>query len=283
MDETTRLTATAELAHEALIRSWSRLAAWVEADASFQRWLVTMEDRAAENELLPEARIREAERWLAERPKDVPREVCELIERSSTTLRKQIAELQEARDRAEEAARQAEDARYQVEAAARQRTRRQRQFIAVLTVLLLVAVSGLVFAVFEQRSAAQQRDVALARLVAGQSLDLRATNPALAAQLALAAYRLAPTPETRGSLLSAFATPYATRLTGYTNAVSSVAFSPNGHTLATGSYDRTVRLWDISDSHHPTPLATVTGHTNYVNSVAFSPDGRTLATASSDR
>jgi hypothetical protein len=72
MDETTRLTATAELAHEALIRSWKRLAAWVDADASFQRWLVTMEDRVADNEPLPEARIREAERWLTERPLEIP-------------------------------------------------------------------------------------------------------------------------------------------------------------------------------------------------------------------
>jgi WD40 repeat protein len=94
--------------------------------------------------------------------------------------------------------------------------------------------------------------------------------------------RLDPTPETRGSLLSAFATPYATRLTGHTNYVISVAFSPDGRTLATGSDDDTARLWDIRDPHHPTALATLTGHTNAVTSVAFSPDGHTLATGSSD-
>jgi len=296
MDEASRRRATAELAHEALIRSWSRLAAWVDADASFQRWLVTMEDRVAEDELLPEARIREAERWLAERPGDIPTKVQELIGRSQTALNKRIAELEEARNRAEEAAhqaqeaahqaedarRQAEDARHQVEEAARQRTRRQRQFIATLTVLLLVAVSGFVFAVFEQRAAVQQRDVAVSRQVAGQALDLRAVNPALAAQLALAAYRLDPIPEARGSLLSAFATPYATRLTGHTDAVSSVAFSPNGHTLATAGYDHSARLWDIRDPHHPSSLATLTGHTGDVFSVALSPDGNTLATGSAD-
>ena len=68
----------------------------------------------------------------------------------------------------------------------------------------------------QQRAAAHQRDVAVSRQVAEQALELRATNPALAAQLALAAYRLAPTPEARGSLLSTFATPYATRLTAHT-------------------------------------------------------------------
>ena len=65
--------------------------------------------------------------------------------------------------------------------------------------------------------------------------------------------------------------------------VNAVAFSPDGHTLATASADHTVRLWDISDPHHPMPLSTLTGHTYAVFSVAFSPDGHTLATASLDR
>jgi WD40 repeat protein len=61
-----------------------------------------------------------------------------------------------------------------------------------------------------------------------------------------------------------------------------VAFSPDGHTLATTSYDTTAPLWNISDPHHPTPLGTLTGHTGSVHSVAFSPDGHTLATTSND-
>jgi WD40 repeat protein len=38
-------------------------------------------------------------------------------------------------------------------------------------------------------------------------------------------------------------------LTGHTNAVYSVAFSPDGHTLATGSTDYTVRLWGMNVGH----------------------------------
>ncbi|MGH3755118.1 MAG: WD40 repeat domain-containing protein [Pseudonocardiaceae bacterium] len=156
---------------------------------------------------------------------------------------------------------------------------RRRRTITVLSVLLTLAV----FAVVAQRAAEQQRNAAVSQRVAAQALELRATNPALAAQLSLAAYRLVPTTEARGSLLSTFATPYATRLTGHTSAVKGVAVSPDGHTLATGSDDTTARLWDVSDPHQPHPLSTLTGHTGDIESVAFSADGRTLATGSEDR
>jgi hypothetical protein len=71
----------------------------------------------AENELLPEARISEAERWLAERSDDIPAEVHELVGRSRNLLLQRIAELEEARNRAEEAARQAESSRAEREEA----------------------------------------------------------------------------------------------------------------------------------------------------------------------
>ncbi len=68
-------------------------------------------------------------------------------------------------------------------------------------------------------------------------------------------------------------------LEGHTRTVFSVAFSPDGVLLASGSFDDTVKLWDVETR---TNIATLEGHTRSVSSVAFSPDGVTLASGSSD-
>ena len=69
-------------------------------------------------------------------------------------------------------------------------------------------------------------------------------------------------------------------LTGHTDTVYSVAFSPDGKTLASGSADNTIILWDTATGQYK---QTLTGHKRAVYSVAFSPDGKTLASGSWDK
>ena len=66
----------------------------------------------------------------------------------------------------------------------------------------------------------------------------------------------------------------------HTQYVHSVAFSPNGTTLASGLEDGTVKLWDVVTRRN---IATLEGYTGSVYSVAFSPDGTILASGAYDR
>ncbi len=63
-------------------------------------------------------------------------------------------------------------------------------------------------------------------------------------------------------------------LKGHTSVVVSVAFSPDGKTLASASYDGTLKLWDMATGKE---RATLGEYTGCVGCVAFSPDGKTLA------
>jgi len=69
-------------------------------------------------------------------------------------------------------------------------------------------------------------------------------------------------------------------LSGHSNPVWSVAFSPDGSKLASGSDDKTIKIWSVSDGSE---IRTLSGHSSFVHSVAFSPDGTKLASGSADK
>ncbi|MBD6618715.1 protein kinase [Komarekiella sp. 'clone 1'] len=70
-------------------------------------------------------------------------------------------------------------------------------------------------------------------------------------------------------------------LTGHSSSVNSVAFSPDGNTLASGGglTDYTIKLWNLATGEQ---IRTLTGDSGSINSVAISPDGKTLASGSDD-
>lgn len=67
---------------------------------------------------------------------------------------------------------------------------------------------------------------------------------------------------------------------GHTNRVRSLAFTPDGQTLASGSLDNTIKLSRVSDGAF---LRTLNGHSNTVRVLVVTPDGQTLASGSTDR
>ncbi|MFD2470610.1 nSTAND1 domain-containing NTPase [Amycolatopsis silviterrae] len=252
---------TIEISHEALIREWPRLREWLAEDLEGLRLHRQLTEAARTwNDLGRDEGVLFRGTRLA-----LIRDWCDA---GSPVLSADEAEFLRASVAAHDRERETEV----------RRTRRLRRMVAMLAALLLVAAVATGFAVQSGRTATEQRDVAVAQKVFSQSQQLRETNPGLALQLDLAAYRLSPQPELRDAILSGAAEPVPTRLTGNTGQITATAASRTRHLLAAADLDSSVLLWDVTNPRHPATLAKLAVPGGAVTATAFSRDGRTLAT-----
>ena len=254
----------AQLSHDVLLRAWPRLRGWLEEDQA--SWIV--------HDQLADA----AAAWRDSR--DDP----SFLYRGT-----QLTALQQAVDRwsanparspalagTQRAFLQASD-----RAAARS-TRRRRGGFALLALLTVLAVAAAGFAYSQRVAAVRQRDQAVYSQVIAEALQYSTSDTPLAAQLTLAAYRIQPSQDLASRLLNTENTPLPETLPAGA-AILSVAFSPDGHTLASVSGNGAVRLWDVADPARPRMLGQpLTTGTAGIESVAFSPDGHKLASGDHD-
>lgn len=155
----------------------------------------------------------------------------------------------------------------------RRRARRRRAVLAIVCVLTLVAAVAGAYSVREQQDAAEHTATVNSTQLASYAQAARATDPGLAAQLAVAAYRLAPTEQASTQMYDSLDTPLDSTVGTVGSNVLGVAAEEHGP-LAAASGHGMLRVWNLSAPSSPVLDATIrSGPT----AIALSPDGQLLA------
>jgi WD40 repeat protein len=164
--------------------------------------------------------------------------------------------------------------------AGRRRMRRRQAFTAALLLLIISLAGVAVTAIRASHASIHERDIAISDQLASESEAVGIADATRSQLESIAAWSVYPTAQARYSMLAAAASPESATLTAGDGSVASVAFSPDGKTLATADDGGTTRLWNLATGQQIRSLAV--GGSGTANSVAFSPDGKTLATGNAD-
>jgi WD40 repeat protein/transcriptional regulator with XRE-family HTH domain len=261
---------TAQITHDALLTAWPRLRSWIDAGLEnlLTRRRVTEAARAWQDAgregaaLWRGSQLAAARAWAAG-------------EDNHASLGSPAGEFVTASIAAEQATERAE----------RRRTRSLQRLTAALAVLVLAAGALAGFAFQQRHAATSARDDADSREIAVEAGQVRDQDAPLAAQLSVAAYHAAHTPQATASLLESTGAPSAARLLDSAGVVQSVSLSPDHRHLAVAAADGTLRLWDVASPGHPRPAGAPLdpASDSPLYATAFSPDGKTLAAAGAGR
>ncbi|MCV6636980.1 caspase family protein [Candidatus Albibeggiatoa sp. nov. NOAA] len=290
------LVTVVDVTHEALIRHWGLLRQWTNDNRDLKRWkddlakdrLVWTRAGSQDDDLLRGFKLLQATEYLEKYRDKLNYEEVEFI-----TASIQLQAQQEAIQK-------------------QQQIRRNRLTIGALitAVIFVIGLAGFgLYADSQRVEIEQQKQAKEIALEQAKKSEQQATKQAemlflekLAAQSTLAAqlpnttngyyehalllavqiFKEKNNATTRSNLLRVLQSQqqHQRLLYGHTDQIYSMAFSPNNQVLASGSWDNTVRLWDVATGQ--TLGQPLTGHSSSVISVAFSPDGKTLASGSVD-